>query len=115
MLALAAARRLQYAGYQPVFWRPAAGAVDRQRPHFQNCIADEAVLSLVADTGSGLAGFAIGTFSVTPPVTRPVGPRSVSNCCAPCGVAPGNAERYRSSSSAATSTTGSGTRYERAG
>jgi len=77
LLQLGAARRRQYAGYQPLFWRPAADAVDRQRPYLAALIDDEAVITVVADTGGTLAGFAVGTLVAAPPVYDPGGPTCV--------------------------------------
>lgn len=77
MLRLAEARRTQYATYQPIFWRPAADAVDRQRPHLAKLIEDGAVITLVADTHHGIAGFVIATIVSAPPVYDPGGPTCV--------------------------------------
>lgn len=68
MLALAEVRRGQYAVYQPVFWRPASNAVERQRRYFEGLLADERVIALVAVTGMGLRGFAVARFMGSPPV-----------------------------------------------
>jgi GNAT superfamily N-acetyltransferase len=70
---LAAARRTQYETYQPVLWRPAADAAARQRPYLAALIDDPAVISLVAVTDRGVAGFAIATLAAAPPVYDPGG------------------------------------------
>jgi hypothetical protein len=44
ILALAAARREEYAGYQPRFWRPAPGAVDVQRERLSGLLGSGIVL-----------------------------------------------------------------------
>ncbi len=77
LLQLGEARRRQYAEYQPVFWRPATDAADKQRPHLAKLIEDDAVITLVADTGGTLAGFAVGTIIAAPPVYDPGGPTCV--------------------------------------
>lgn len=77
MLKLAESRRREYAVFQPLFWRPAADAVARQRPHLARLIEDDAVITVVADTHHGLAGFAIGTVVSAPPVYNPGGPTCV--------------------------------------
>lgn len=77
ILKLAEARRSEYATYQPIFWRPATDAFARQRPHLAKLIEDDAVITVVADTNHGLAGFAIGTVVPAPPVYNPGGPTCV--------------------------------------
>lgn len=74
ILALAAARREQYAIYQPGFWRPAPDAAARQAPYLARLIADPAVITLVAVTGTVLVGYAVGQLNVAPPVYDPGGP-----------------------------------------
>jgi hypothetical protein len=73
VLQLAAAHRSQYEAYQPIFWRPAPGAIDRQRPYLAKLIDDDAVITVVADTGGGLAGFAVGVIGEAPAVYDPGG------------------------------------------
>lgn len=77
LLQLGEARRRQYAEYQPVFWRPATDATDKQRPYLAKLIEDNAVITVVADTGGTLAGFAVGTIVAAPPVYDPGGPTCV--------------------------------------
>jgi hypothetical protein len=74
ILELADTRRREYAAYQPVFWRPAPDAVDRQRPHLRSLLDDETLITLVAVTGGGLAGYAVGRLVPAPPVYDPGGP-----------------------------------------
>lgn len=73
ILELAAARRWQYATYQPTFWRPAGDARARQRPYLAGLIEDDAVVTLVADAANGVVGFAIGRLTSSPPVYDPGG------------------------------------------
>lgn len=73
LLELGEARRRQYAEYQPVFWRPAIDAIDQHRPYLAKLIEDDAVITVVADTGGTLTGFAVGTIVTAPPVYDPGG------------------------------------------
>ncbi len=73
VLDLAAARRQQYATYQPRFWRPAPDATIRQAPYLAALIADPAVITLVAVTGTVLVGYAVGQLGEAPPVYDPGG------------------------------------------
>jgi hypothetical protein len=54
MAALAGIRREQYARYQPLFWRPAAGALDKHRAHLASLIADDKVITLVSEESGQL-------------------------------------------------------------
>lgn len=74
ILVLADARRREYAAYQPVFWRLAADATAKQRPHLAAPIDDEAVITLVAVTDQEVVGFAVETLVPAPPVYDPGGP-----------------------------------------
>jgi hypothetical protein len=56
MTELAGARREQYAGYQPVFWRPAANAEQLHRPYLARLVDDEDVITLVTGRRSGGRG-----------------------------------------------------------
>ncbi|CAA9301374.1 MAG: hypothetical protein AVDCRST_MAG61-1029 [uncultured Friedmanniella sp.] len=74
LLRMADARRKTYAEYQPRFWRPAADAVDRQRPYLSSLLDDDDTLVLTAAAdGSELRGFAIGRLLPAPPVYDPGG------------------------------------------
>lgn len=131
LLQLEEARRRQFAKYQPVFWRPAADAADLQGPYLANLIEEEAVITVVADTGGTLAGFAVGTIIAAPPVYDPGGPtcviddfavavpssglRSESTCWAPFGALHGSEEPHRSLLSVGTSTAPRGPRLNTAG
>jgi hypothetical protein len=77
MATLASARRERYAKYQPLFWRPAAGAEDKQRAHLAGLVASDKVISLVSEeageeTGE-LTGFLIATLTPAPGVYDPGG------------------------------------------
>lgn len=73
ILDLAQARRQQYAGYQPAFWRPAADAVQRQRPYLARLIDDEGVLTLVSGPVGEITGYLVGQLVSAPPVYDPGG------------------------------------------
>jgi hypothetical protein len=74
MTALAGIRREQYARYQPLFWRPAAGAVDKHRPYLARLVGDDNVISLVSDEAGRLTGFLIAALTGAPVVYDPGGP-----------------------------------------
>lgn len=73
MSALAGIRREQYARYQPRFWRPAAGALDRHRPYLAGLVASQEVITLVSEDAGQLTGFLIATVTAAPPVYDPGG------------------------------------------
>jgi hypothetical protein len=64
ILALAAAQREEYAGYQPRFWRPAAAAADAQRAYLLGLVEDGGI-ALVSEPSFG---YAFGTLLPAPPV-----------------------------------------------
>jgi GNAT superfamily N-acetyltransferase len=71
--ALAGVRREQYARYQPLFWRPAADAVDRHRAYLTRLIAEDKAIALVSEESGELTGFVIATLTGAPPVYDPGG------------------------------------------
>jgi len=73
MTTLATIRREQYAQYQPLFWRPAADAQDKHRPHLASLIANDEVICLVSEEAGQLTGFLIATLVPAPPVYDPGG------------------------------------------
>ena len=73
MTTLAGIRREQYARYQPLFWRPAAGAQDKHRPYLARLVASEEVICLVGEEAGQLTGFLIATLTPVPPVYDPGG------------------------------------------
>jgi GNAT superfamily N-acetyltransferase len=73
MTLLAAARREQYAGYQPTFWRPAADARDRHRGYLAGLVAGDQAITLVGEEDGQLTGFLIATLTAAPPVYDPGG------------------------------------------
>lgn len=74
LLDLADERRTRYASYEPVFWRPAVDALDRQRGYFLQLLSDDSVVTLVDEDDGRLAGFVIGRLQSPPPVYDPGGP-----------------------------------------
>jgi GNAT superfamily N-acetyltransferase len=73
MLLMADVRRRRYAAYQPVFWRPAAGALELQRPYLAELLADERVIALVAVEADALQGFVLAQLVGSPAVYDPGG------------------------------------------
>jgi GNAT superfamily N-acetyltransferase len=74
MAALAAMRREQYSRYQPVYWRPAADARDKQRPYFAKLVAHDQVICLVSEEAGQVTGFLIAMLTSAPGVYDPGGP-----------------------------------------
>jgi GNAT superfamily N-acetyltransferase len=74
MAALAGIRREQYVRYQPLFWRPAAGALDKHRAYLARLVDDDKVITLVSEEDGELTGFLIATLTGAPPVYDPGGP-----------------------------------------
>jgi hypothetical protein len=73
MAAMAAARRNQYAGYQPVFWRPASNAEEVQRSYLAKLVSDPDVVTLVSEESGAFTGFLIATIGNAPTVYAPGG------------------------------------------
>ena len=73
MTALAAMRREQYARYQPMFWRPAADAEQKQRPYLAKLVASDDVITLVSDDTGRVTGLLIATLTPAPAVYDPGG------------------------------------------
>jgi len=73
MATLAAIRREQYARYQPLYWRPAAGVQDKHRAYLASLVASDKVITLVSDDAGQVTGFLIATLTPAPPVYDPGG------------------------------------------
>jgi GNAT superfamily N-acetyltransferase len=73
MAALAAMRRERYARWQPVLWRPAAGAQDKHRAYLSDLVVRSEVIALVSEHAGQLGGFLIATLVPAPPVYDPGG------------------------------------------
>jgi GNAT superfamily N-acetyltransferase len=74
MVAIAEAKRVEYEGYSPVFWRKAPDSSPKQERYFQALLAGTDVIALVAQGRDRLEGFAIGVLTTPPPVYNPGGP-----------------------------------------
>ena len=73
MITLASMRRAQYAQYQPLYWRPAAGAEEKQRPYFARLVSNNEVITLVSEEAGKVTGFLIATLTPAPGVYDPGG------------------------------------------
>lgn len=73
IVALIDAKRAQYAGYQPVFHKAAAGAAAMQRPFLAGLIANPDFSCLTAEDGEKVVGFLQGRAVKAPPVYDPGG------------------------------------------
>jgi ADP-ribose pyrophosphatase YjhB (NUDIX family) len=74
MAEMAQLRREQYARYQPIFWRPAVGALDKHRPYLASLVGNDKVITLVSEEAGQLTGFLIATLTGAPGVYDPGGP-----------------------------------------
>lgn len=74
MVAIAEAKRVEYEGYSPVFWRKAPDSSPIQAAFFQRLLTGTDVIALVAETEATLLGFIIGAIATAPPVYNPGGP-----------------------------------------
>jgi GNAT superfamily N-acetyltransferase len=74
MADLAAIRREQYARYEPVFWRPATGALDKHRAYLASLVGNEKAITLVSEEAGQVTGFLIATLTGAPGVYDPGGP-----------------------------------------
>lgn len=83
MAALAEEKRVQYAQYQPIFWRVAEDAVLRHSPFIANQVERSDIITLVHEKLTGIiTGFIIATRVPAPPVYDPGGPScSVDDFC----------------------------------
>jgi len=71
---LAQLKRVQYANYQPQFWRIADGAVQLHMPFVEHMARDDSFVALVATDGDQVVGFVTGRLVPPPPVYNPGGP-----------------------------------------
>lgn len=68
MLDLAEQRRQEYAHYQPVFWKPATDAREKQSAWFAQLVQRENIVTLVYERDGEVIGFVIANFVPSPPV-----------------------------------------------
>jgi len=74
MVTIAEAKRVEYEGYSPVFWRKAPDASPKHERYLQSLLTGTDVIALVAQAGDRVAGFVIGVMTTAPPVYNPGGP-----------------------------------------
>lgn len=74
MVAIAEAKRVEYEGYSPVFWRKAPDSSSMHERYLQSLLTSSGVMALVAQAGDSLVGFVIGALAMPPPVYHPGGP-----------------------------------------
>src|SRR5215831_18655425 len=74
MVAIAEAKRVEYEGYSPVFWRKAPDSSPKQEHYLQSLLASPEVMVFVAQAGDRVTGFIIGALTTPPPVYTPGGP-----------------------------------------
>jgi hypothetical protein len=73
MVEMAALKRAEYEAYSPVFWRPAAQAMESQRVFFEKLVVDADWICLVHDAEGLVDGFLIARVVTAPPVYDPGG------------------------------------------
>lgn len=73
ILDLAEKKRGEYETYQPVFWRAALDAREKQQLYFEQLITHENVIFLVYETEKCVEGFIIAALVASPPVYNPEG------------------------------------------
>lgn len=74
MIALADAKRSEYARYAPTFWRKAPDSAEKQAPYFASLLERAEVIVLVYEEASAISGFVIASITSAPPVYDPGGP-----------------------------------------
>ena len=74
MVAIAEAKRVEYEGYSPVFWRKAPESSPKQEQYLQSLLASPDIMAFVAQAGDRVTGFIIGALTMPPPVYTPGGP-----------------------------------------
>jgi GNAT superfamily N-acetyltransferase len=82
MVAIAETKRVEYEGYAPGFWRKAPEASPKHERYLQSLRTETDVIARVAQVGSRLAGFAIGSLTTAPPLSNPGGPVCLVDDCA---------------------------------
>ncbi len=73
LVALSEQKRAEYAQHQPVFWRQAADASEKQTPYFERQVANDRTIALVYAQDEVIGGFIIGILMDAPPVYNPGG------------------------------------------
>ena len=66
-------KRVQYASYQPVFWRKADDSAEKQQAFLAHLLERDDVIGLVYERDGAVEGFIIGSLVPAPPVYDPGG------------------------------------------
>jgi hypothetical protein len=74
MVTISEVKRVEYAGYSPVFWRKAPDSSPTHELFFQQLLTGTDIIALVAETEATLLGFVLGAVVTAPPVYNPAGP-----------------------------------------
>jgi len=90
MVELSAAKRSQYEGFEPVFWRKAEKADEKQAAFFEAQLDKKNITTFVFDRDGILDGFLVAAVIPAPPVYDPGGPTCVIDdfCVADPGLWP---------------------------
>src|SRR5262249_9586260 len=73
IVAIVEAKRVEYEGYSPVFWRKAPDSSPKQERYLQSLLRSTDIIALVAQREERLAGFIVGALATAPPVYNPGG------------------------------------------
>ncbi|MGI8687476.1 MAG: GNAT family N-acetyltransferase [Thermomicrobiales bacterium] len=73
MVELSEQKRSEYEQHQPVFWRKAADAAEKQTAYISRLVARDDILAFVYETDTTIDGFIIGVLMSAPPVFDPGG------------------------------------------
>jgi hypothetical protein len=71
MVAIAEAKRVEYEGYSPVFWRKAPDSSPKQEQYLRSLLASPDIMAFVAQLEDSVTGFVIGALTTPPPCTLP--------------------------------------------
>lgn len=74
MVAILETKRLEYQGYEPVFWNKAANSAEIQTGFFTYLLGQEKSWMIVAERAGEVLGFLIATLTPAPPIVDPGGP-----------------------------------------
>ncbi len=71
LIELAALKRAEYEQLEPVFWRQAADAAQKQTPYFADLLRSPQHIALVYEAHGEVGGFVIAAIVPAPPVYDP--------------------------------------------
>lgn len=75
MVAILETKRIEYQGYEPVFWNKAANSAEIQTGFFTFLLGQqEKTTMFAAELDEKIAGFLIATLTPAPPIVEPGGP-----------------------------------------